>query len=175
MLTFYISLQTTYENFRYRADNRVNVYDQGCPVNFLEVFCSKIKPSRNSFRAYVSGMTATATGGGLADEEPAATEPRAKVEDDLELGGDLLKISQRRNYDEREEDFGSNGLGVGAAGFEREYEGDLALPSGQGDVRHSSWSRRRSGSWDISPEILGMKGLEGGGAASSSRGPSHLR
>ncbi|XP_078434571.1 DHHC-type zinc finger family protein [Wolffia australiana] len=176
--------QTTYENFRYRTDSRVNVHDRGCPVNFVEVFCSKIKPSRNNFRAYVS-ETETAV---AAAEDDFASEPRAKVEDDLELGGDLLKISQRRNYEDREEDFsgggrgrnglrGSSGDGGGGdrdfdLGFGAEVEG---LPTG-GEVRHSSRSRsRRSGSWDISADILAMNGLETGGAPASRRAPSHFR
>ncbi|KAI6693737.1 hypothetical protein NL676_021447 [Syzygium grande] len=44
---------TTYENFRYRAENRFNAYDLGCFSNFFEVFCTEVKPSRNNFRAFV--------------------------------------------------------------------------------------------------------------------------
>ncbi|KAE8677986.1 Detected protein of unknown function [Hibiscus syriacus] len=32
---------------------RPRVYDCGCFNNFRQVFCSKIKPSRNNFHAYV--------------------------------------------------------------------------------------------------------------------------
>ncbi|KAL9356642.1 hypothetical protein Peur_049895 [Populus x canadensis] len=49
--------KTTYENSRYRAVNRQNVYDRGCFRNFLEVFCTKTKSSRNNFQAYVQEET----------------------------------------------------------------------------------------------------------------------
>ncbi|WRX10506.1 Palmitoyltransferase [Theobroma cacao] len=95
--------QTTYETFRYRGlERRPRVYDRGCLNNFREVLCSKIKPSRNSFRAYVqengrgatSGMTSEAYLGDSLENR------REKVEDDREIGGDLLKISQRREAED---------------------------------------------------------------------------
>ncbi|KAK4779595.1 hypothetical protein SAY87_015701 [Trapa incisa] len=45
--------QTTYENFRYRYDRRMNPYNRGCAGNALEIFCSRIPPSRNNFREKV--------------------------------------------------------------------------------------------------------------------------
>lgn len=94
------SNQTTYENFRYRADNRINVYDQGCAGNFKEVFCTKIKPSRNKFRAFMQEVhrpppPATSRESGAEDSGPE--DRRIKVEDDMDFGGDLLKISQRHD------------------------------------------------------------------------------
>lgn len=94
------SNQTTYENFRYRADNRINVYDQGCAGNFKEVFCTKIKPSRNKFRAFMQEVhrpppPATSRESGAEDSSPE--DRRIKVEDDMDFGGDLLKISQRHD------------------------------------------------------------------------------
>ncbi|CAN1126349.1 Probable protein S-acyltransferase 7 [Linum perenne] len=47
--------QTTYENFRYRYDNRANPYYKGVVDNFKEIFCSSILPSKNDFRAMVGG------------------------------------------------------------------------------------------------------------------------
>uniref|UniRef100_A0A0E0E0Z9 S-acyltransferase n=1 Tax=Oryza meridionalis TaxID=40149 RepID=A0A0E0E0Z9_9ORYZ len=46
--------QTTYENFRYRYDRRANPYNRGVLSNFLEIFCSRIPPSKNNFRARVT-------------------------------------------------------------------------------------------------------------------------
>lgn len=94
------SNQTTYENFRYRADNRINVYDQGCAGNFKEVFCTKIKPSRNKFRAFMQEVhrpppPATSRESGAEDSGPE--DRRIKVEDDMDFGGDLLNISQRHD------------------------------------------------------------------------------
>ncbi|XP_028549100.1 probable protein S-acyltransferase 6 [Dendrobium catenatum] len=47
------SLQTTYENFRYRYDRRANPYNLGVVENFKEIFFTSIPPSKNNFRARV--------------------------------------------------------------------------------------------------------------------------
>ncbi|GLU06977.1 hypothetical protein SLE2022_239600 [Rubroshorea leprosula] len=153
--------QTTYENFRYRADGRPNVYDQGCPSNFIEVFCTKIKPSRNNFRALVQEevpprprLRSTC----VADPEDLEGDqnPRSKVEDDLDIGEDLLKISQRRNIEEIDEDIRSRGSNNGPHNT-LEVESVLGsghrAPTTRSDTSHSSWGRR-SGSWEIAPEVL---------------------
>ncbi|XP_047342345.1 protein S-acyltransferase 8-like [Impatiens glandulifera] len=134
--------QTTYENFRYRADRRMNVNDRGCLNNVAEVFCTTIQPSRNKFRDYVKEEEA---------QRISTTPPprlsymsdghRAKVEDDLEFGGDLLKISQRHNVDDMEEIKGHL------------HGSDSVLDSvldcrRQDDVQSQSWGRR-SGSWGM--------------------------
>ncbi|CAH1446131.1 unnamed protein product [Lactuca virosa] len=141
------SNQTTYENFRYRADNRYNVYNRGCVNNFLEVFCTKIKPSRNKFRAVVQEEVQRppppATTREVAGEEPGPEERRMKVEDDLDIGGDLLKISQRHNIEDIES--------ADIRKVEMERRGRASsLPPGTG--RHSSW--------DLSPEVVAMNSKE---------------
>ncbi|PKA54821.1 putative S-acyltransferase [Apostasia shenzhenica] len=45
--------QTTYENFRYRYERKVNPYNRGTVANFKEIFFAKISPSNNNFRARV--------------------------------------------------------------------------------------------------------------------------
>ncbi|KAL3841119.1 hypothetical protein ACJIZ3_025710 [Penstemon smallii] len=45
--------QSTYENFRYRYDEKENPYNKGMIKNFNEVFFSKIPSSMNDFRAFV--------------------------------------------------------------------------------------------------------------------------
>ncbi|EPS66142.1 hypothetical protein M569_08636, partial [Genlisea aurea] len=45
--------QSTYENFRYRYNSRVNPYNKGVIRNFTETFCSRIPPSKNDFQADV--------------------------------------------------------------------------------------------------------------------------
>ncbi|VFQ68864.1 unnamed protein product [Cuscuta campestris] len=45
--------QTTYENFRYRYERKMNPYNLGFAHNFKEIFCSKIPDSKNNFRAMV--------------------------------------------------------------------------------------------------------------------------
>ncbi|KAL5222928.1 hypothetical protein ABZP36_027641 [Zizania latifolia] len=46
--------QTTYENFRYHYDRQANPYNRGILNNFLEIFCTRIPPSKNNFRARVT-------------------------------------------------------------------------------------------------------------------------
>ncbi|KAB1201071.1 Protein S-acyltransferase 8 [Morella rubra] len=152
--------QTTYENFRYRADNRINAYDRGCVNNFLEVFCTKVKPSRNNFRAFVQEEAQRPPPSPAPREAVAADElgmdPRAKVEDDLEIGEDLLKISQRRNIDEIDEDIrsrGSNGPPHNSSDADSVLGADHRVPTIRSDARHSSWGRRTE-SWEIAPEVF---------------------
>ncbi|KDP23240.1 hypothetical protein JCGZ_23073 [Jatropha curcas] len=45
--------QTTYENFRYRYDGKMNPYNRGFVRNIVEIFFSKIPKSKNIFRAKV--------------------------------------------------------------------------------------------------------------------------
>ncbi|RZS27950.1 hypothetical protein BHM03_00061490 [Ensete ventricosum] len=47
-------LQTTYENFRYRYDGKMNPYNHGCIYNVKEVLFSGIPKSINNFRAKVT-------------------------------------------------------------------------------------------------------------------------
>ncbi|XP_072999432.1 protein S-acyltransferase 8-like isoform X2 [Typha latifolia] len=149
--------QTTYENFRYRADNRVNVFDRGCLNNFLEVFCTKIKSSRNKFQAYVQDEVARPVPVTYAvqveDEVPGG--PRAKVEYDLEIGGDLLKISQRRDYDGVDEEMGGRNSNEMQSMFSDSESviSDRNILVTRSEVRNLSWGHR-SGNWDISPEVL---------------------
>ncbi|CAI9787080.1 unnamed protein product [Fraxinus pennsylvanica] len=152
------SNQTTYENFRYRADNRVNVYDRGCLNNFLEVFCTKVKPSKNNFRAFVQEEAQRSTTVPITREAEAEDigGRRMKVEDDMDIGGDLLKISQRHNIEDIEADIRSRGSDVP---HHNSSEADSALgsdrrgPAVQPDTWHSSWGR--SGSWEIANEVVG--------------------
>ncbi|KAI3945800.1 hypothetical protein MKW98_023074 [Papaver atlanticum] len=154
--------QTTYENFRYRADSRLNVYNRGCVNNFIEVFCTAIKPSKNKFRSFVQQevqrQPTTRTREPEAADE-AGVGPRSKIEDDLELGGDLLKISQRRNVDANNDDFDIRSRGSNVGRRDSSDTADLSLdqqnPSVQSDALHSSWGRR-SGSWEIAPDVAAM-------------------
>ncbi|XP_077248693.1 protein S-acyltransferase 8-like [Tasmannia lanceolata] len=152
--------QTTYENFRYRADNRLNVYHRGCLNNFLEVFCTRIPSSRNKFRAYIQEEVAKSPATQSREREVnyATVDPRSKVEEDLEIGGDLLKISQRRNFEEFDEEMhgrGSNGQHSVASEAEFVVGSNQQPPIVRSEAHHSSWGRR-SASWEISPDILAM-------------------
>jgi palmitoyltransferase ZDHHC9/14/18 len=81
-------------------------------------------------------------------EEELDGGPRSKVEDDLEIGNDLLKISQRRNYEDVDIEMGGR--------CSNDMEGIATqIPSVESDVRvrHSSWDRP-SGNWDMSSDVL---------------------
>ncbi|XP_050207206.1 protein S-acyltransferase 8-like isoform X2 [Mercurialis annua] len=151
--------QTTYENFRYRADNRINVYNLGCVQNFLEVFFTEVKPSKNNFRAFIQEEVPRPplpTTREVEPEDVGGEDRRPKVEDDLEIGEDLLKISQRRNIEEIDEDIrsrGSNGPAHNISEVDSVLSSDHRAPTIRSDTRHSSWGRR-SGSWEIAPEVL---------------------
>lgn len=121
------------------------------------MFCTQVKPSRNKFRAFVEEEvqrpiplpTARET-----EQDDTGGDPRSKVEDDLDIGEDLLKISQRRNIEEMDEDIRSRG----SNGPHNTSEVDSALgsdraPTIRSDARHSSWGRR-SGSWEIAPDVV---------------------
>ncbi|KAK8647224.1 hypothetical protein V6N13_120972 [Hibiscus sabdariffa] len=117
--------QTTYENFRHRADSRINIYDHGCPSNFHEAFCTKVNPSKNNFRAFVQEEvprpTLPSAEGAKAEDRDG--EPRSKVDTEIEnsedlllkvsepciieAGEDLSKISQRHNDGENDKDIHS--------------------------------------------------------------------
>lgn len=119
-----------------------------------------MKPSRNNFRAFVQEeihrpppSPGPREGAGGDD---FGADRRPKVEDDLEIGEDLLKISQRRNIDEIDEDIrsrGSNGPPHNTSDADSVLGSDHRAPTIRADARHSSWGRR-SGSWEIAPEVF---------------------
>lgn len=134
------------------------MYNLGCFHNFLEVFCTEVKPSKNNFRAFVQEEVPRPTLPSTREAEPEEIggDPRPKVEDDLEIGEDLLKVSQRRNIEEIDEDIrsrGSNGPPHNISEVDSVHSSDHRAPTIRSDTRHSSWGRR-SGSWEIAPEVL---------------------
>ncbi|RZB44312.1 Protein S-acyltransferase 8 isoform B [Glycine soja] len=149
--------QTTYENFRYRAEGRINVFNRGCLNNFLEVFCTKVKPSRNNFRAFAREEVPPRPLAPIIprDREDLGGDHRPKVEADLDIGEDLLKISQRRNIEELDEDIrsrGSNGPPHNASEPDSILSSDHRAPTIRSDARHSSWER--SGNWEFAQDAL---------------------
>lgn len=99
---------------------------------------------------------------------------RAKVEDDLEIGDDLLKISQRRNFEVEEiRSRGSEGLPRNSSEVELGLGSEPQLPAGiRSETRLSSWGRR-SGNLEISTDLtMNSTGTEN--RNHSSRKEEHL-
>lgn len=84
-LDFYV--QTTYENFRYQYDRKMNPHNLGIPRNCMEVFCTRLPRSRNNFRAFVkrdSPVCANApvyTGRSAANVEMGMGRRRVSLDD----------------------------------------------------------------------------------------------
>ncbi|KAF8117774.1 hypothetical protein N665_0008s0119 [Sinapis alba] len=149
--------QTTYENFRYRPNSRTVAYNRGCANNFMEVFCTKVKPSRNNFRAFVEEelprvvtlpTTTTTTTKESAEAEDEIGSRRQKVEDDLDIGDDLMNLSQRCNAAEASNDQPHQTLDIDQSAL---GVADRAATI-RTETRHGSWGRR-SGSWDIAADV----------------------
>jgi len=81
MIDVHASVQTTYENFRYRYDEKENPYNRGVLANVSEVFCTGMPPSMNNFRAWVE-LPAPAPPEAFVDGGPFTS--RNKI--DLEMG-----------------------------------------------------------------------------------------
>lgn len=95
--------KTTYENFRYRYDKKENPYNRGALANIAEVFCTRMPPSLNRFRSWVSeDEDAYGCGGGVLSPMSGGL--------DLEMGrkgvhyspGGVPAILQGMDYSEME-------------------------------------------------------------------------
>ncbi|KAG2702890.1 hypothetical protein I3843_06G105300 [Carya illinoinensis] len=134
LTTFHLYLiftnQTTYENFRYRCDGKMNPYNRGCSHNIMEIFFSKIPSSKNNFRAIVKGdsssvfTTSMALGRTMSPEMP-------KKSFDIETG------KRQAVATEDFEDLQSQMKSVG------ERSGT--------QPRRANWDHRAN--WEISPDI----------------------
>lgn len=92
---YFISInQIIYENFRYRVNSRIVVYNRGCVNNFMEVFCIKVKFLRNNFRVFVEEEFLRVVIIIIRELEDEVGIRRQKVEDDLDIGDDFMNILQ---------------------------------------------------------------------------------
>ncbi|KAK9278855.1 hypothetical protein L1049_028434 [Liquidambar formosana] len=149
--------QSTYENFRYRYDQRANPYNKGVIENFKEIFCTSIPPSKNKFRSKVPRepeIPARKVGGSFVGPN------MGKAVGDIEMG-------RKPVWDQSAEEGGhyegqlSNDDSLDKDGADMSPDLSRSLPTegseGRGTLhpRRSSWGRK-SGSWDISPEVLAL-------------------
>lgn len=167
-------LQTTYENFRYRYDRRANPYNKGVVENFEEIFCTSIPSSKNNFRAKVQREpvlpTRSVGGGFMSPNMGKAVEDiemgRKTVWGDMGAGADCE--GQLNNNDLLNIKDGELGEISPDARITVEDQGERAAMH----PRRSSWGRK-SGSWEMSPEVLALAARVGepnrvGGTSSSS-------
>uniref|UniRef100_A0A1J3FDJ4 S-acyltransferase n=1 Tax=Noccaea caerulescens TaxID=107243 RepID=A0A1J3FDJ4_NOCCA len=135
--------QTTYENFRYRSDNRINVYNRGVSNNFLETFCTRVKPSRNDFRAFVKeepprsiALATTWEQGEEGEQENRGEEQRRqKVEDDQDIDEDVMKLQHRGNAEE---------------GSDHRVDIDQPrAPTIRSEARYGNWGARSNAQEDV--------------------------
>ncbi|MCD9559296.1 putative protein S-acyltransferase 7 [Datura stramonium] len=148
--------QSTYENFRYRYDRRINPFDKGVLHNFLEIFCTSIPASKNRFRARVQrepGIPAREVAGGFVSPN------LEKTMSDLEMGrkpgwhetatGTDDFEGQPRNDNQLDKD-----EELLAASPELS---STTLAEGRSILhpRRSSWGRR-SGTLNIPPDVIAM-------------------
>ncbi|KDP22570.1 hypothetical protein JCGZ_26401 [Jatropha curcas] len=150
--------QSTYENFRYRYDGLANPFDKGLFENFREIFCSSIPPSKNNFRAIVrkEPQIPPRTVGTFVSSN------MEKAVGDIEMGRKPVWDDTAREVD----DYGRtvrNDDNLDEDGALADVSPDLSriLPP-QGlegrSVLHSRRSSmgRKSGSWEISPDVLAL-------------------
>ncbi|KAK9117628.1 hypothetical protein Sjap_016575 [Stephania japonica] len=160
--------QTTYENFRYRYDRRANPYNRGIVDNFKEIFFTSIPASENKFRESVpqeTGLQHQTVGGGFVSpnmgKDVGGIEMGRKAGwgemagmDDLEGRGSIEDC-----LDNKESGFGN---------LPPELSRNISTDGTDGHAaihpRRSSWGRK-SGSWEILPEVL---------AAAEGREPNRL-
>lgn len=121
------------------------------------MFCTKVKPSKNNFRAFVQEEVQRSTTLLTTRQAEDTGDRRMKVEDDMDIGGDLLKISQRHNIEDIEADIRSRGSDVphhNSSEADSALDSDRRGPTVQPDTWHSSWGRS-GGGWEIATEVVG--------------------
>lgn len=161
--------QTTYENFRYRYDRRANPYNRGVVLNFKEIFCTSIPPSKNNFRAKVPKETpappSRGIGGGFVSPS------MGKGTDDIEMGrkatwgGEFVPGLERGEGQGSDNDMMKD-LGIGDVSPEVRGHVDEIRDHAGIHLRHSSRGRQ-SGNWEMSPEVVSLAARAGGGSNGS--------
>lgn len=172
-----LSLQTTYENFRYRYDRRANPYNKGVVENFKEIFCTSISPSKNNFTAMVpkeAPPSARPMGAGFVSPS------MGKGTDDIEMGrkatwggefGPGLESGEGQVSDNDILNMKDGRLGGEASPDIRGHVDENGGERGGLHPRRSSWGRQ-SGNWEMSPEVLALAARVGG-TGSSNTGNQH--
>ncbi|XP_026377075.1 probable protein S-acyltransferase 7 [Papaver somniferum] len=132
--------QTTYENFRYRYDRKMNPYNLGVLHNIGEVFFSMIPSSKNNFRAKVTeGSSCSNFGTSLSmghhhGSTPGLEMPKRSF--DVEMGGKRQGV-----VDEEFDDIHGQIDGIGS------------LERCEPQPRHTNWGGHKGNNWEMSPDV----------------------
>ncbi|KAI5679465.1 hypothetical protein M9H77_10415 [Catharanthus roseus] len=131
-----VSNQTTYENFRYRYERKMNPYNLGCIRNLSEIFCSRIPSSKNNFRAKVKGDPLSVLNG---------SSDRGRTVN-WEVSKTSFEIDMEKRHGVNVGEFEDIQNQIGIAG---EFERCGTRP------RHNSWGdhMRGGGNWEMRPDI----------------------
>ncbi|GKU92953.1 hypothetical protein SLEP1_g6605 [Rubroshorea leprosula] len=124
--------QTTYENFRYQYNGKMNPYNLGCAHNIVDIFFSKIPKSKNNFRAKIKLNSSSILAASISHGRTMSPEV-PKTSYDIEMG------KRRAVAAEDFEEIQSQLDGIGR--FER---------CGT-EPRHVHWDEMTN--WEITPEI----------------------
>ncbi|KAG9133549.1 hypothetical protein Leryth_016505 [Lithospermum erythrorhizon] len=145
--------QSTYENFRYRYDQRVNPYDMGVFRNFLDTFFTSIPPSKNNFRAKVQKEAELPP---VVGEDTFTHRNMGITENNkMDYGSKGMWNGRRESESDGQIKY-SIGLSKDAdvsseLGWTTHSEGGLERHK-PGHPRHSSWGM--GGNWAVPPEVV---------------------
>ncbi|KAL6294095.1 hypothetical protein ACE6H2_002237 [Prunus campanulata] len=124
--------QTTYENFRYRYNVKMNPYSRGCFRNVGEVFFSKIPRSKHNFREMVKGDSSSVYATSMSLRHPMSPE-MPKTSSDIEMGKrQAVAAEDLEDIQSQIDSFG----GLERCGTQ---------------PRHTNWDHKTN--WESSPDI----------------------
>ncbi|KAM0934850.1 putative protein S-acyltransferase [Dioscorea sansibarensis] len=156
--------QTTYENFRYRYDRRDNPYNRGLVANFKEVFFTSIPPPKSKFRARVppeEGMKSSSMKSSSLSEG-FISPSMGKAARDLGMGVKPMTWGEARTMGDLEAGMSNDAAEDKDSRINHASPDPMQSISSEGlegqalmQPRRSSWGRK-SGSWDISPDIMAL-------------------
>eukprot|EP00268_Persea_americana_P007249 TRINITY_DN1266_c0_g4_i2.p1 TRINITY_DN1266_c0_g4~~TRINITY_DN1266_c0_g4_i2.p1 ORF type:complete len:150 (-),score=25.21 TRINITY_DN1266_c0_g4_i2:450-899(-) len=124
-------MQTTYENFRFRYDRKMNPYNHGCARNFMEIFFRSTPKSKNNFRARV-------------------TEDSSTFNPSLSMGRVLSPEIAKTSFDV---EMGGKRHAVAAEEFE-DIQNQFGLERCRPQPEHSDWGEK--GNWEITADIQAL-------------------
>lgn len=126
-----VMMQTTYENFRYRYDGKLNPYNRGCAQNVMEIFLTRIPRSKNNFRARV-------------------TEDSSNFNPSLSMGCVPSPEIAKRSFDI---EMGRKRQAVSAEEFE-DIQNQFGLERCKPQPEHSLGGEK--GNWEFTPDVLAL-------------------